>query len=61
MWQPYEADLGHVPAKEGYVEGNHATCVLLHSRDTTPRSCPLTVWVGAGGVLLLTLMQHYMQ
>ena len=52
MWQPYEADLGHLPAfcvaRKDTVDGKGATYVFLHSRDTPPRPCPSTIWVGTG-------------
>ena len=37
------------------MDGKGATCVFLHSRDTPPRLCPLTVWAGATISGLITL------
>ena len=31
------------------MEGKGATCVFLHTRDTSPKPFPLTVWVGTSG------------
>ena len=32
--------------REGYMDNKGAACVFLHSRETPPRPCPSTVWVG---------------
>ena len=42
MWQPYEAELGHLPTfcrRKGRMDGEGAACMFLASRETYTGPC----------------------